>query len=271
MFEGKHHEEKSRGIALEIVNKYGSPMDKEGEFKLLRWKGWRIGAVRLGHSGPSSMLQLSGPVAASFAQPLGQYSGRPTRLDVQMTIQLLHSQPLFGRRWLRPSTPKGTRPKLPPRKIGEWRDSSGSFLGTVGDRTSPRYVRVYDKGVEAKTAEKGVLWRVELETKGKLAPKMFQQLTQAEDVQQWCYDSLRGQWKCLGLRWPLPEHSAAPDGLSVPTEAAPDAQRMALWLMTSVRPAIERMQRVYSRQQLQMMLGLENDNEPAPASTAHLS
>lgn len=266
MIDGKGHSSRAREIAHEIVGKHSTPLDRLRPFKLLRWEGWQTGAVRCGHHEASSMLQLSGAVAAESWIHLHGCGGRPSRLDVQTTLQLSTSLPSFGRRFLRRSSSQSRRSQSTTPRNGRWLDSRGSFLGTVGDRTKPRYLRVYDKGVEAKSANPGVLWRVEVEAKGRLAPKLWQSLTSAEDVEQWSLECCAGQWRSSGYCWPLSSLSEGLGAVSVPTAPPPDAERMAMWLTTSVRPAIHRMKAVYSREQLLELVGLETTMEVSGAA-----
>lgn len=268
VWDGPGHALKSGVIAHELVERHTGPLDRQTEFRLLRWKGWKIGAVRLGLSEASSLLQLSGAVAAESWTRLQSSGGRPTRLDVQTTLQLSQSQPGFGRQFLKPSTQKTRRHPSQRPKTGCWKDSNGSFLGTVGDRTNARYMRVYDKGVEAKTAPPGLLWRIEVEAKGKLAPALFRSLTGAEEVERWCLNSCAEQWSLSGYSWPLPTLSSGSSGVTVPTDQQPDEERLAQWLRATVRPAVQRLRRVYSREQLLQLLGLSDERGSLPEAAA---
>lgn len=256
IYDGDYHHRQAREVADEIVSRHATPLDRRGDFKLLRWEGWRIGAVRVGHSEASSLVQLSGRVADESWTLLPLFGGRPSRLDVQTTVQLSHSQPQFARRFLEPSSTTSKRLQSTLPRNGFWSDSRGSALGTVGDRAKARYLRVYDKGTESKRLPPGYLWRIEVEAKKALAPKLFADLTSTENVTQWCYDTCAEQWKRSGYSWPLSGSSRGREGLTVPADPVPDAERLMLWLQTSVAPTIRRLSEVYSREQLLYVLGL---------------
>lgn len=138
------------------------------------------------------------------------------------------------------------------------------FLGTVGRRTKPRYLRVYDKGVELGTAPPGALWRMEVEAKGALAPKLWEDLKQAPNVREWCWNSCAEQWKLSGYSWPLSGSLRGSRGITIPSKERPEVERLEDWLRQSVRPAVARMRRAFTDEQILEMLGMD-----VPPDTDH--
>lgn len=264
VWEDDDHLLRSGVVTDQLLERHATPLDKKQDFKLLRWRGWKIGAVRVGLSDRSSLVQLSGKAAAESWTLLASCGGRPTRLDVQTTVQLSRPQPLYGLRFLRVSRRKTRRHPSQRPKRGLWRASDGAFLGTVGARTNARYLRVYDKGVESRLAPPGVLWRLEVEAKGRLAPALFADLQRATEVELWCLNSCAEQWRLSGYSWGFSESSRGSMGVTVPTAPPPDAERMATWLATTVRPAMCRLRKVYSRDQLLHLIGLADDHTGTP-------
>lgn len=130
------------------------------------------------------------------------------------------------------------------------------MLGTVGDRTNARYLRVYDKGVESKVEKPGRLWRLELEAKRTLAPALWMDLLNSTDVEQWCFNSLAEQWKRSGCSWPLTASTRAGEGIAVPSEGPSDGERLARWVKQSVAPAIERLLKKHAASEVLSMMGL---------------
>src|SRR5215207_826651 len=149
-------------------------------------------------------------------------------------------------------------------QVGLRTDTRGLVLGTVGDRTKARYLRVYDKGVESKVMESGRMWRLELEAKRTLAPALWTDLQKATDVREWCYNSLAEQWRRSGCAWPLTGSTRGGAGIAVPTAAPTDAVRLARWVKQSVAPAIERLRRAHSASEILSMMGLEGHHDDAP-------
>jgi hypothetical protein len=116
---------------------------------------------------------------------------------------------------------------------------------------------VYDKGVESNTQKAGLLWRMELEAKRKLAPRLWADLLASSDARQWCYDTLSEQWQCSGRRWPLTPSTRGVAGLSVPSDGPPDSVRLRRWIDQSVAPAVQRALAKYSRAELRAALNLD--------------
>lgn len=248
--------ERVLGVALEIAADAVEPVHDRKPFDWMGYSGWMQGALRVGRRGHCAYIQLSGRLASSCATRLGSLSGLATRLDVQATWRLSAPQPLYGQRWLRPSGARGNRRESRPPRVGRSTDSRGLFLGTVGDRTKARYLRVYDKGVESGTAAPGEIWRTELEAKRTLGPAMFREYLAASEKAAWCYDSLVEQWQRSGCGWPRKSSSRPGYGLAVPSEPPSDAEKLARWARRSVAPAMQRLTRAYDRETVLEMLGL---------------
>jgi len=255
-------------VANELAEERTTPLDKRSQFNVCGYQGWKQGAVRLGHRGRSALVQLSGAVASECWTRLVQCGGQPTRLDVQITAQPSTPQPRFGQRFLRPLTPRTRESRLPQTRSGLWKDSTGSFLGTVGRRTNDRYLRVYDKGIELGTHPPGALWRTELEAKGRRASVLWKQLQEASDVRKWCFDSLAASWKRSGYSWGLEGHSASYELPTLGSDPVPDAERLAKWLQTSVRPAVARLLSAYSPEQVIGFIGLGPETATSDADSA---
>ena len=91
-------------FAREVHKAYGSATEDPKPFKLARYQGWRTSAVRVGRSGASCLLQVSGRVSDEVWTPLAWCGGEVTRLDVQVSLLLPVSLPLWYKRFLMLST-----------------------------------------------------------------------------------------------------------------------------------------------------------------------
>lgn len=252
-------------LAHALAEERTSPVDKRSHFKLMGYQGWRHGAIRLGLRARSAMVQLSGETASECWDRLVPCGGLPTRLDVQVTSQPSTPQPRFGQRFLRRTTPTTQESRSNLTRCGLWKDSTGAYLGTVGHRTKDRFLRVYDKGVELGTHPPGALWRTELEAKGRRAVALWTQLQRAEDVRQWCFDSLAASWKRSGFSWGLEGHSRNYELPSLGAKPIPDEERLIKWLQTSVQPAVQRLLAKYSPEQVTAFIGLTSESETSDA------
>lgn len=248
-------------LARELVAEYGCETHKVRPFKLQRYVGWQTPVVRLGRLGASSLMQVSGRVSAEAWTRLASYTGQPSRLDVQVSLALPTSQPLFYTSFLRPSTQRHQRPSSSLPRSGMRSDTSGYLLGTVGDRTKARYLRIYDKGIEQKTHASGYYWRMELEAKHALARNLWADLQGTKDVQQWAYDSLSEQWKSSGYCWPLSESTRGRRGVSAYAPRDREAKKLSRWARQSVAPALQRLVKKYGIAEVRRIVGLETTDD----------
>jgi len=249
--------------ALDLAN--GS---KERTFTFQGHKGWHTASVRVGYGPLGCILQSSGTVAGSIATRLASCIGRTTRLDVQATLTL--SQPALGFARYATSLLPATR-KCPTRnrpRIGHSSASDGLSIGTVGKRTKPRYLRVYDKGVEARLAPPGRMWRLELEAKGDLSTQLWDSFRSTPNAPTWCYESLSTQWKGSGCFWPLPPLHGPLVPLAARERGVAPAVSLMAWYRTSVAPTIPRSMKMYEVTEILDALGL-GDVAVARGSDTH--
>lgn len=237
--------------------------EKRQPFRFMKWKGEKVGALRFGTWQGTAVAQLSGGLCDSTWTRLVSLPGRATRIDLQTTLTLSESRTEFARSLLRPAAKTRQRRQGGPRRTSYSSSTSGLRIGTVGRRIDRSYLRVYDKGVEAETHKPGILWRVELEAKRDLAPKLWDRLKKETDVPQMCYGSCAHAWKQSDLRWPLPKPGAC---YALPPEEKseePPAHRLAAWLRTSVAPTIPRVLTVFSVADVLDMLGMSHLANPS--------
>jgi hypothetical protein len=245
-------------LAEEVGREDAASGSKKRPFSFCGYKGWHHARVRLGHSYGRALIQSSGSAAGYIATRLRSSSGRTTRLDVQATIGLSSSHLRFAKRSISlcSDTPNRKSASLIRRGFSE--DSTGLAIGTVGRRTNPRYLRVYDKGVEKGTATPGTLWRLELEAKYGLAEVLWQQYRTTEETAPWCYGSLEAQWKSSASRWLLPKSSDPLSAARSPKREPAPAVALAGWLRTTVAPTIPRLLTVYSVEEVLGLLGMSD-------------
>jgi len=237
--------------------------DEQRAGKVKPWKfqgydGYASESIRWGERGGKLLWESSGATAASGLARMGSFTGYSSRIDLQITLRLSSSQLDFATSSLKFPIPS-TRPPIPPhRPSGLAVQSGGLWLGTVGRRTSPSYWRLYDKGVEARCAAPGELWRLELECKGQhsrtLACKQSEVLTQPT----LCAQYLASLWKSQGYSWPYaPFTNEQLDTELVPAPPVTPL-RLARWLRSSVAPTIPRLLTVYTVGEVLEMLNLSD-------------
>lgn len=227
-------------------------------FRFMGFEGRQVGGVRLGFRGADAVTQLSGELCDSSWTRLASLPGRVTRLDLQTTVELSTSLPQFARRLLSPAAKTRHQPPQYRPRIAYSSDTQGLAIGTVGRRTNRRYARVYDKGIEKRSAPSGILWRVELEAKQDLSIELWDSLKSQRDVPAWCYATCESHWKSWGLSWRLPASSDRPEVTKAPRKELAPAHALAAWLRSSVAPTLPRVLTMYSVAELLEQLGIDH-------------
>jgi hypothetical protein len=239
--------------ASDIAN--GSRCDR---FHFQGMSGWRTASMAIGSSQAGSVLVSSSAVAESIATRMAPYSGRTTRLDVQVTCSLSSGVQQFATRSLSPSSETKRRGSSSQPRIGLWCQSDGSCTGMAGRRTAPRYMRVYDKGVELDVCEPGYLWRYELEAKKRLARVLWESFKETKDVRRWCYSSCEAHWRQSGLSWLLPSAGELPVAVAEQPKGPAPVEALEKWLIATVRPTVPRYVNAYGLPKLLAALGISH-------------
>jgi hypothetical protein len=225
-------------------------------WKFQGFEGWASDRIRYGIRGGKLLWEASGSQAASTRALMGEFGGYCSRIDLQTTLCLSSGQPEFGTSCLgfKPGT---SHPLHSPRTpTGLSVSSSGLWLGTVGRRTCPSYWRLYDKGVEAKCAPKGVMWRLELECKGQHSRSLACRHQKELASPMWCARYLAQRWKSSGYSWPSDSYIGERLEVDLIPKEPTTAARLALWLSHSVSPVVPRLLTVFTVAEVLEMLKL---------------
>ena len=127
----------------------------------------------------------------------------------------------------------------------------------MGERTDREYFRCYDKGIESGTAPRGMKWRVELEAKKDLAPRLTREACESQDLTQWCVQRLVSSWKQAGYSWPLPASDAKLPPIRAEPKQQSSALEWALWVQTSIAPTMPRGLAAFTVNDVLELLGLD--------------
>lgn len=235
--------------------------DKDEGHKVKPWRfqgyrGWMTPTARAGSMEGRLLVESSGKAASTFWTRLASCGGRATRLDVQATVLLSQSVPAFGMRFLKHAATTRSRPQRKRPKRGYQRDTDGLWHGTVGRRTAPRYIRVYDKGVESKTYALGRLWRVEVEAKLGLAEAMWKTIKVAKEPATFCYGQCRAQLLSAGCSWPSIVHTSTDAPIRAPRKPESQAPALLAWLKATVAPTLPRVLAEFSDAEVIAALGM---------------
>jgi hypothetical protein len=128
----------------------------------------------------------------------------------------------------------------------------------VGRRTSPSYLRIYDKGVESKLAPQGVLWRVEVEAKQSHARQLCLDHWSSLHDPRFCANYVASSVTRLGFRWPFSELASSPVDINLGKKQQTTAGQLAIWLTHTVAPTIPRLLSVFTVAEVLEMLKLSD-------------
>jgi hypothetical protein len=244
-------------VGEQLVQQEADEGAKVTGFHAEGYHGWKASRVSIGSRQDSSLLRISGGAAAMHWGLLRGLRGRPSRLDVQASLTLDTARKDLGSHILRRRTSHRPQSGGRPPKVTTWSDSEGSFCGMVGSRTSRKYLRVYDKGVEQKSHAPGLHWRVELEAKRDLSGALWSQLTKAQDAAAWCLKCCESSVRSSGRVWPLPPSTGLPVLPPVEQREPPEVERTKRWLRNMVAPAVGRLIGAVGTTELLELLGLD--------------
>jgi hypothetical protein len=247
--------------------------DRARASNLRRWsfqgyRGWQTDSVRWGQRNGRVLWESSGSRAADMMGLSDACAGYTSRIDTHCTLTLSTPLPSFGTCLLGSTSPTSRSRSSLSTLVGHRGSTIGLWLGTVGRRTAPSYIRVYDKGVESRCAAPGVLWRIELEAKHQHARKLWElnrgKLKSPAFCASYSVQSLTSQ----GFSWPFGPLDDESHDVTAGPRPKSTVQSLAAWLVLSVRPVISRMLTVFTVGELLQMLGLSDVAAPTGNNNA---
>lgn len=134
----------------------------------LGYVGHRAAGLFVGSRPRSVMVQLSGPRCTPLAPEAIALCSNVSRLDLQVTVWTEGEQPHLGAWTYKLMVAQPSRVGHPSRLALTVGHPDGETLN-VGRRVSASYGRLYDKTAEAGWGVPRLLWRYEVELKGKAA------------------------------------------------------------------------------------------------------
>lgn len=141
---------------------------KWGDARFFGYQGQSCGHIFFGKRHDGALLRLSSALAEEVGMLFSPDAVHCTRIDLQVTVELATAQPEMLERLYDAAT-SGLRKVGRPVEYSLIKNSNGARTLYVGRRSSARYGRVYDKGMESGQGEPGKLIRFELEVKDDMA------------------------------------------------------------------------------------------------------
>lgn len=250
----RHDEEKPLyTLALELIESEKDAGNEVRKFSLAGYHGYGAGGARYGVRADSVILQLSGECARLNWKRAYDASRNVSRLDVQTTVAFDEAQPYIVKTLHRDALDHKSKGGRPSNRTLITSTTTGDTL-LIGKRQSDVYLRAYDKGIEQKIADAGVLLRYEAELKRERALRTAARLATSSDIESSALTLIHTAFVRQGVRVPATIGKEQWDSLSL---ALPDTSKKLLWLKSAVSPSIAFLLERVERDVILSALGLE--------------
>lgn len=228
----------------------------------LGFKGHLIDSMFCGRRDQEVMVQISGPSCTPLATEAIMRSTNVSRIDYQVTVWTEGEQAHLGR-WTYNNLCAGTGGIGRPKKLALITGHPDGETLMIGSRSSAAYGRLYDKGSESKLGLPRVLWRYEVEWKGKRAKLEARQLAANGSSPSLVTCRVHSYYTACGV-----EPAFAPDEYTGALErpiAGPDTSTLA-WFRSSVSVTVKRCFSEYGERSTLEALGLGNYHRRDPTN-----
>lgn len=240
----------------QLGNRLCTATEHEGEFPTgwhgHGYRGWHTPGIAFGARADGGYMRLSGAQSAEHWFEALATAENCSRIDLAVDTQL--DLPVtsivdecYGE--IPNRARHGGRPPMM-RVVKDTRAGQTLYLGA---RTSTSFGRLYDKGVESKSAAPGLRWRFELEAKQERAQQFAELLKAAACPRSFIQGAVAGFFfDRIGVR--LAQIPLA--SFNKTERDAPTSARLLQWLSIGVRPTVAKLMRVYGRQRVLTALGI---------------
>jgi hypothetical protein len=232
----------------ELVGEFAEKGDRVKETGWQGYRGEQAGPIMVGLRPDGVVLRASGVGARAALEKVRGLAVKPTRIDVQVTVEYGTVRGLPQRLKRAAMRARAGRQGAPYRvKLIDGCGDGDALV--IGDRSSEAFGRSYDKYRETlqKYKESVALkrelaqgfpdgsWRYEVEYKGSKAQTVHERLLNAE-FERAVVGDVRGWYADHGIDVPVSD-----DWLPAVREAkyVPDDERSLAWLRSAVRPTVD--------------------------------
>ncbi len=230
--------------------------EQEGEFPTAwhahGYRGASINGLAYGARGDGCYVRLSGRKCAEHWFEALTTAENCTRIDLAVDTQFHRPvTTLVDECYLEIPDALKHRGRPPMRRLVK--DTRGGQTLYFGARSSERFGRLYDKGVEAKTDQPGRRWRWELEAKQNAAQTFAHAIARAESPTSFIQGAVAGFFHA---RCGVSIAELSRSVISNESQDPPSAARLLQWLAIGVRPTVAKLVKVYGRQRVLHSLGI---------------
>jgi hypothetical protein len=230
------------------------------EASLNGYHGWRAGPLGFMVKEERSLLSLAGIMAQKYLKRVAEIEVTATRLDLAVDVALFDAKPEAALRYaqLIREEQAGERTGYKSSLTLITGSDSGSTL-YLGKRAGRMFGRLYDKGIQSKTAHGGLLWRYEVEYKQDAARSAFAGLLETERQRDYILRLVHRHFRDRGVP-PLFLALAPAKPLERYKEETTPIEQLD-WLSRQVKPTIGRLRIAGYEEEVYNSLGL-----PVPAA-----
>jgi len=202
------------------------------------YEGFTCGQVTVGQRHDGVIVRLSGLAAWSHWRQAAELATNVSRIDVQITIRYKRDAAKQISNHYKTAMRSKKRGDIK-RAVSLYRSDDGSATLYLGKRSSDKFCRIYEKGIESKLDHYHESVRYEVEFKNKVAMECALYLRNAKDEYRACQSIVAGYLD--DCRISSPGLGDFPLTLiRAPTERG-TTQISLQWLESQVRPVVERM------------------------------
>jgi len=216
------------------------------------YQGEYCGSVSFGVGEQGTVLRLSSGIANDYYTDAISAAENVSRLDLQVTVKLTTDCNRTLRRLEKAGIEKESKLKKP-RKVRLQRTNGRAETLYLGQRSSDRFGRAYDKGVESKLPFYENCLRLETENKRRFAMTIANAICRHPQPSRFVYYEVT-HW--FANRLGISHQAAIGMGLIRVPATAHDCDRRLTWLRRQVRLPVEDMIRRYGLEIVLDALGL---------------
>ena len=216
------------------------------------YQGMSIEGVAYGARADGCYLRLSGSQSAQHWLEALTAAENCSRIDLAVDTHFnLPVTSLVDELYVETPKKSGHGGRPPMKRVVK--DTRGGQTLYFGARTSERFGRLYDKGVESKSHSAGQRWRWELEAKERAARGFADGLARAESPTSYIQGAVASFfYSRAGVT--LGEIDESFKCFEAPN--APRGEELLHWLAIGVRPTVAKLTQVYGRERVLHALGI---------------
>lgn len=226
---------------------------KAEAWRFFGYEGFRMGDLAYGERHDGSIIRAWGETADDYWREVALVAGNVTRLDICVDCYYDEAVAEVA------SLAYGRLQHLDGQRHRSYiENSDGGQTCYIGSRSSDRFARIYDKGVQSGIAKKGLVWRYELELKGAMAYIVAKRILEHDYLDQINHLAYQVSEFVVqaGLVPPFP--TSETEYITRPRKRKLAGDEKLQWLRQQVRPSVLGLISIGRGQEVLDALGLEH-------------